>query len=667
MIRSNEANSAHTSLSKMGLKRKLILSTSGIILILGLIITFFIQVSLTKTLTHILENNGVTIARNLAVSSESYLLTDDIVELQRFINDVKNAEDDVYYIYILDKKGYTVVHTFEKGVPASFASIRPTSMVGECAITLILSELGHIRDVAVPLGTLGKAHVGISEKHIRDEIAHSTFILLLMTLAFVVIGTTISYIIVSWEIKPLDHLTKGAAEIRSGNLDYRIEVHTKDEIGTLAKEFNKMASDLAESRSKLVDSNEELESTNEELNALNDLLEKRVEARTLEKEDLWHQLLQSQKLESIGRLTGGIAHDFNNILTSTIGYSSLILEMLDEDSRMKDMVERIYKSGKKASDLINQLLAFSRKQMLEMKVKNLNDILEDTLDMFSRIIGEHIYLNMDLDPKAKNIMADETQIEQLIMNLVVNARDAMPDGGNLDISVKNIVLDRNFARSHHGIHIGEYVMLSVKDSGVGMGKEVQENIFEPFFTTKEKGKGTGLGLSTIFGIVKQHNGHIFFDSAPGEGTEFKIYLPASDGEVEEEDVEEYIKEKGNETILIVEDNPIIRNLFIDIIEPLGHKVLIAPDGEEALKICESYDEKIDLLLSDVIMPGINGLELSKQVKRKLPDIKIILTSGYLENTAIFSKIREAKIPFIKKPLNASELIKIIRKTLDGRA
>jgi PAS domain S-box-containing protein len=386
-----------------------------------------------------------------------------------------------------------------------------------------------------------------------------------------------------------------------------------------------------------------------------------------EKAKLWNQFLQSQKLESIGRLTGGLAHDFNNLLTSIIGYSEVALDELPDDHPVKSKVERVRHVGKKASNLINQMLAFSRKQVLNMKVSNLNTIVENMSGILTRMIGEDVILKFDTYSPVKNVMADENQTEQVLMNLVVNGRYAMPDGGTLTIKTKDVELDKEFAKKYPEAKAGSYVMLSVKDTGTGMSPEVREQIFEPFFTTKEKGKGTGLGLSTVFGIVEQHGGFILVDSELDKGTIFKVYLPAVEGEAEKVIEEEaLIMAEGDETLLVVEDDESIRKLFVDILTPLGYNVLEAGNGEEATKVSDRTGKKIDLLLADVVMPGMNGWELSLEIKKKRPDIKTVFTSGFVDNPIVLNKILDSKLPFIKKPLSPRELVSTLREVLDGK-
>ncbi|MFC1855628.1 PAS domain S-box protein [Thermodesulfobacteriota bacterium] len=385
-----------------------------------------------------------------------------------------------------------------------------------------------------------------------------------------------------------------------------------------------------------------------------------------ERERLWQQLLHSQKMDSIGRLTGGISHDFNNLLSGIMGFSELAMLEVSEDSKVYERLKVIEESCEKAAKLTNQLLAFSRKQMLEVELTNFNTIIENIGKMLIRVIGEDIALKMNTKTPVQNIMADATQIEQVLMNLAVNARHAMPDGGTLTISTENIILDEDFIKFHNGANSGKFVLLTVSDTGTGMSKEVQEKMFEPFFTTKGKGKGTGLGLSTVFGIVKQHEGYITVDSELGEGTTVKIYLPAIEKEVTAKEVEARVEIKGGEeTILVADDEYALRSLVSISLKHYGYTTLVAESGEEALKICDSTDQKISLLITDVIMTGITGWELYEKVLERNPDIKVIFISGYIENQIILKKILKNKMPFIKKPFKPVTIITKVREVLDS--
>jgi len=378
------------------------------------------------------------------------------------------------------------------------------------------------------------------------------------------------------------------------------------------------------------------------------------------------QLRQTQKMEVVGILAGGVAHDFNNLLTTILGYSEMIALRLPDKDPLKQQIEDIYKAGERAAALTRQLLAFSRKQIMEFKVINLNNVVEDLVKMLKRLIGEDIELELHISKNIGNIMADVSQIEQVLMNLVINARDAMPCGGALIIETGEVFLDEKYVESHEGVKPGLYAILTVTDTGVGMSREVQENIFEPFYTTKESGKGTGLGLATVYGIVKQHNGHIYVYSELEKGSTFKIYFPVAEGRVEKK-VSEKRKgmESGTERILVVDDDSSIRKLVFDTLEPLGYKLLEAGCGKEALEICRTSKEKIDLILSDVIMPGMNGKELIQTLKKEKPEIKAVLMSGYTDNIVARQGILKPGIIFINKPLRPIYLAHKIRSVLDS--
>jgi len=333
---------------------------------------------------------------------------------------------------------------------------------------------------------------------------------------------------------------------------------------------------------------------------------------------------------------------------------------------VKEMVQRIYNSSKTATKLIDQLLTFSRKRAADMNPIMINDIVEYTLDMLSRTIGEDIVLVIDLDPKIDNILADETQVEQIFMNLVINARHAMPSGGTLTVQTSNVTFDEEYAMAHHGVQPIDYVKLLVADTGVGMVPDVKDRIFEPFFTTKEKDKGTGLGLSTVFGIVEQHSGFIRVESEPGEGSRFEVYIPAvAEGTPANEPEDDYRVSRGDETLLIVEDDESVRRFFLDVLTPLGYNIYEAESGEKAIEISNKVEGKIDLLLTDVVMTGINGWELSEKIREMRPDIKDIFVSGFVENPIVIEKIQKHNKPFIKKPLGSRVLARTVRKVLDG--
>jgi two-component system, cell cycle sensor histidine kinase and response regulator CckA len=386
-----------------------------------------------------------------------------------------------------------------------------------------------------------------------------------------------------------------------------------------------------------------------------------------ERRRLEQQLHQSQKMDAIGRLSGGVAHDFNNLLGVIIGYGEILEERVPESDPLRASVDQILKAGRRASSLTRQLLAFSRQQVLEPKILSLNAVVSDMEKMLHRLIGEDIELAIQLEPQLGSTRADQGQIEQVIMNLVVNARDAMPDGGKLAIQTWNFEIDQKFAERYaYPVVTGSYVLLTVSDSGTGMDTATQQRIFEPFFTTKEKGKGTGLGLSTVYGVVKQSGGYIDVISAPEKGTTFNIYLPRTAQKVSAEDHEanQPTATRGSETILIVEDEDSLRTLTRDILRLKGYTVLEAANGAEAIELSNRTPGEIHLLLTDVVMPGINGRALADQLKLKRPGMKIAFMSGYTGQRVGQKEILEPGSFFIQKPFSREQLATRVREALE---
>jgi len=381
---------------------------------------------------------------------------------------------------------------------------------------------------------------------------------------------------------------------------------------------------------------------------------------------LQKQLHQSQKMEVVGRLTGGIAHDFNNILTIIKGYSQLSLSGLNGNDPVRENIKEVYKAAERATDLIRQLLAFSRRQIMEMKVLNLNTLLQNLNKMLRRAIGEDIELMTVLADDLGRVKADPGQIEQVIMNLVVNARDAMPSGGRLTIETANIELSESDANCHIDMAPGHYVRLSVSDSGMGMPPEVKEHIYEPFFTTKEKDRGTGLGLSVVYGIVKQTGGNIWVYSEPGQGTVFKIYLPRVYELLEElkGKVEVAALPRGNETVLVVEDDDQLRRLIVQFLQEQEYKTLEASCGDEALAVCKKQKEPIHLLLVDVVMPRMSGIQLVEKCREVDQEFKVLYMSGYAESATMHPEVLATGINYILKPFTIQSLAKKVRELLD---
>ncbi|HYM76696.1 MAG TPA: ATP-binding protein [Candidatus Dormibacteraeota bacterium] len=389
-----------------------------------------------------------------------------------------------------------------------------------------------------------------------------------------------------------------------------------------------------------------------------------------ERRVLEQQLRQSQKMEAVGRLAGGIAHDFNNLLMVISGYSEFLLERLGGEPHLRGPAQEIASAAERASSLTRQLLAFSRKQMLAPRVVNLNDIATENLKMLTRMIGEDIDLVMIPGDGLWSVRADAGQIEQVIMNLAVNARDAMPSGGRLTIETGNTTLDEEYARLHSPLRPGDYVMVAISDTGAGMDSDTQSHIFEPFFTTKGQ-KGTGLGLSTVYGIVKQSGGYIWVYSEVGRGTTFKIYLPrvASLNEpaahVASSPAQFQKVEPGTETILLVEDEANLRYLARQYLEKQGYKVIEAADGAVAMQIAVAHEAVIHLLLTDVIMPGMNGRELAQRISEIRPNVKVLYMSGYTENVIGHNGTLDVGVRLLQKPFNLRDLNSKVREVLDA--
>ena len=380
------------------------------------------------------------------------------------------------------------------------------------------------------------------------------------------------------------------------------------------------------------------------------------------------QLLQSQKMESIGQLAGGIAHDFNNMLSAVIGFIGSARDDIPQDSQAQHDLEAAEGAAWRAAGLTRQLLAFARKQIVEPHVLNLNAVIVELDKLLRRLIGEDIELVTLPAADLGHVKADPGQIEQVIANLVVNARDAMPAGGRLTIETANTVLDANYARQHVGVTPGDYVMLAVSDTGIGMDAEVQQHIFEPFYTTKAIGKGTGLGLSTCYGIIKQHGGNIWVYSEAGHGTTFKVYLPrvyeAADSPAG--DADDLPVPQGTETVLLVEDEPLVRELASTILHAQGYTVLVASNGEEALRVIQaSGEETIDLLVTDVVMPGLGGGELAERLIAMRPGIKVLFTSGYTEDAMLHAGQLVIGTHFLHKPFSPAALAQKVRSILDS--
>lgn len=456
----------------------------------------------------------------------------------------------------------------------------------------------------------------------------------------------------------------------------------------IQRQGNELRSQAGRMEAEILRRAQEIQETNRRLRELHAELESRVESRTaalrrandeLVRESNEHRVTeerlrkseeqrrQMQKLEAIGRLAGGVAHDFNNLLTVILSYGEFMLDETEDRPAMRANVEEIVRAGRRAADLTRQLLAFSRRQVLALRVLDLNQSVHGVVRMLERLLGEHVQLKVGLESGLGCVHADPGQIEQVIVNLAINARDAMPHGGTLSIATSNVTIEPDYAKDHIEVQPGPYVMLSVSDTGHGMDKETRARIFEPFFTTKEIGKGTGLGLATVFGIVKQSGGHIWVYSELGSGTTFKVYLPR----VEPSGIPATAppvgpQSSGSETILVVEDEDAIRAIACRVLDQAGYRVLSANSPVQALEMVRAAREPIDLLLTDVVLPQLNGRELAQRIEELRPGIRLLFMSGYTDDAILVHGVLDEGVHFIQKPLTPGALCSKVREVLDTR-
>jgi signal transduction histidine kinase len=412
----------------------------------------------------------------------------------------------------------------------------------------------------------------------------------------------------------------------------------------------------------------EMKNLRQKIRELEDSENKRKEAEeALRKSE--EQLRQWQRVEAIGRLAGGVAHDFNNLLMTILGCSEILLRDFDREDPRREEVEEIRRAAQRATSLTHQLLAFGRRQVLQPRVLDLNEIVENMNRMLQRMIGEDIQFLTILSPGLWPVKVDPGQIEQVIMNLVVNARDAMPEGGRLTLETTNMNLDEEYARRHISMKPGPYVMMAVTDTGCGMDAETQSHLFEPFFTTKEKGKGTGLGLSTVYGIIKQSGGNIWAYSEAGRGSTFKVYLPRVTEAVKRYKPKEIapVLAKGTETILLVEDEEAVRTMISRVLQGSGYRILEACQGKEAIEVCQKHPGVIHLMVTDVIMPQMSGRELAERLAAVRPEMKVLFMSGYPDKAIVHHGVLDPGTAFLQKPFTLTALETKVREILEAPA
>lgn len=492
-----------------------------------------------------------------------------------------------------------------------------------------------VSSVNLPASTHPTASLTVlkSYKQAAANLTRLNHLLLGLGLVAVLAGGAMVFLISDTFTRPLAVLLKGVRALEEGNFTYPIEARGGDELARVTRAFDGMRGTLQQNEAK--------------------------------RQQLEEQLRQAQKMEALGRLAGGVAHDFNNLLTVIKGHSELLIDRMKPTDVFHGSTQQIVKTADRAASLTRQLLAFSRMQVLQPRILDLNTLVADMSKLLRRLIREDIEFSFRLGDSLGRVKADPSQLEQVLLNLTVNASDAMDQGGKLTIETRNLVADEAYARARQQLKPGRYVMLAVTDTGHGMDAVTKSRIFEPFFTTKEPGKGTGLGLATVYGIVSQSGGFIWVETAPGNGTRFEIYLPAA---AEKEDATSYERrprraERGSETVLIVEDDEEVRSLASDFLRGAGYHVLTAEDGKEALEISERMGSAIQLLLADVVMPKMRGPELARRLRARFPEIKIVFMSGYLDqDTSREEILQEASV--LQKPFSRDALLRQIRGAFD---
>ncbi len=474
-----------------------------------------------------------------------------------------------------------------------------------------------------------------SDEEALASVGRLNHLLLGLGLIVVLAGVMLVYVISDTFTKPLGSLVEGARALEEGNFSYPLTADGGDEVARVTRAFESMRNTL--------------------------------ERNQEQREQLEEQLRQAQKMDALGRLAGGVAHDFNNLLTVIKGNSDLALERIKPTDAVRGNCEQIRRVADRAAMLTRQLLAFSRRQMLQPKILDLNELIEEMGRLLQRLLREDIEYKVQLGEPLGRVQADPGQMEQVLLNLIVNASDAMPKGGTLTVETENVHVDTLYAQSRAPLAPGDYVMLAVSDTGHGMDAGTKARIFEPFFTTKEPGKGTGLGLATVYGVVKQSSGYIFVDSAPGAGARFEIYLPQVPEKVEDAPAEERAAKlrRGCGTVLLVEDEADVRTLTCEFLKAAGYEVLTAADGEEGLAVGHKFADEIDVLVTDVVMPRMRGPELAKRLKRQLPELKVVYMSGYTEEFSEGTNVLEGA-SFLQKPFSRDALLRQIHDTLKGK-
>lgn len=553
---------------------------------------------------------------------------------------------DLAYLIVTDSLGHVIRR---HNVSAADSAVPAVALDG----ALVSGNVVTVRAPIVSGGrTIGYLYLGMSLGSVDAQVQQARAAVAVMSLLVFGIGMIAVFLISTYVTRPLGAIVATVERIVEGDRSRRAPIAGSDEVAHLATAFNRMVDNVDAARQQLEEANGSLEA--------------RVAARTTELEAMQNQLVQAQKMEAVGQLAGGVAHDFNNLLTAIIIEIELSIDSLPEHDPIRAELGQALEAANQGQALTRQLLAFGRKQMLIPRIVDLGRLVSDTHGMLRRLIGEDVELRIAGGQSLWAVRADPGQLQQVIMNLSVNARDAMPQGGVISIETANATVDESLAGAN-GPAAGRYVMLKVRDTGIGMDENVRAHLFEPFFTTKGVGKGTGLGLATVYGIVKQSGGSIYLDSTLGAGAVFRIYLPAIEGaEREVEAAPTLTTVGGTETVLLVEDDDRVRAAASRVLTSRGYTVLAAINGSEAIKVVTRYG-KPDLLLTDVVMPGINGLQLARELRVRYPELRVLCASGYAPDVADPRGGLPAGVPLLLKPYTPDVLARAVRRVLDGHS
>ena len=642
--------------------------TAGAVLLVGMVS----QNKMRSVLTSEIETRLLLGAQHLALISSAELLNDTpALTLQPIIKNLREQHPEIGVIVVIDRAGMIQGHSdiraldthYDPPIELEMRTIGSEGTLGHCVIKG-REMLMATAPVKGPTGdVIGSIQIGIYRNYIDDIIAASNLQNFMITALCLGLGVLITTVLMTELLRPVGALKRGLARIGQGELDTRIEVKSRTDLGVLAEAVNDMAGRLQESRDRMIERDEALQEAHEQLTAhVHDLqIEivqklKAQEALRLSEE----KLMQSQKMEAIGQLAGGVAHDFNNILMSISGFASLILRKTEGDEKLHRYASEIGKSCDRAAALIKKLMAFSRKQVLAPRIIDLNQITSGMLEMLQPLIGKRIQVEFRGHPELKRVKADPGEIEQVIMNLVVNARDAMPEGGRILIETEN-----RPAAGPDSPALG-WVLLRVSDTGTGIDERTMKRIFEPFFTTKDHGKGTGLGLATVFGIVNQSGGEISVESELGRGTTFTILFPGVADDRAETRPEKVPagKQGSGETILLLEDEPQVREFITLVLTNAGYTVLAAGNGREGVEVAKT-SPNIHLLLSDVMMPEMNGPEAYRNIVDVIPGIRVLFMSGYSGGFHLAQEI-DKDVQLLQKPFLPEQLLELVRQELDLR-